>query len=315
MQSAHALLTIAILTQALVAHASLPTKNPPPIMPVSVSAANYAETPAAELFRAVNDQIKINPTAPDSAPQPRNQTYIFAPGDLYSRDISYEEICAKLTATLEQRGFHNAADAKGRIADPNKIDLVLRLTVGTRYWRDPSVRLDHLTWGQGLEPKVWTQISLNGGQATFDRRRGGDDAALSKVGGIQDAQEGSGVPGAGGTSANANGPMSQQGLMSPTAEYESTREFFILVVDAFNYAELQEKGDRTKRVWTTFIAMPRQDKELLSDVLPTLAKVGGPYLGETTRGLQMFNDARARVTPGEIKVIESDVKLPAGDRK
>lgn len=311
MQPSRLLFPLGFAAAALSAFAAEPAKAPPPIMPVSVSAANYAETPPDQLFRAVNDQMKANPEVASSA-TPRNQSYIFAPGDLYSRDISYEEVCRRLVPTLEQRGFHSAADDKGRIAHPDKIDLVLRVTVGTRYWREPSVRLDHLTWGQGLEPKVWTQISLNGGQATFDRRRGGDDEALGKVGGIQDSQEGSGVLG---SSGGKNGPSSQQGNVSPVFEYNSTREFFVLVIDAFSYAELQEKGDRTKRLWTTFIAMPRQDKELLSDVLGTLAKVGGPYLGETTRGLQMFNDARARVTPGELKVIATDVKLPAGERK
>lgn len=275
-------------------------------MPVSVSAANYAETSSADLFRALHEPAQVNPADAPAGKRAREQTFVFAPGDLYSRDMTYEDICRRLTPALAQRGFINAADEKGRVANPDRVDLVLRVTAGTRYWRDPTVRLEQLTWKQGLEPKEWTQITLNGGQVTFDRRRGGDDDALAKTAGIQDAQEGNGTFGG----AGGSGAYNKQGNVNPAFEYNSTREFFLLVVDAFDYAELQRKGDAAKRVWSTFIAMPRQDKELFSDVLPTFAKIGGAYFGETTRGMQMFDDARARVTPGELKVIESDVKLP-----
>ena len=291
---------------AAAAPAAEPAKAAPPVMPVSVSSANYTETPSAELFDAVHDKPKVNPVETGEAPRRRDQSYVFAPGDLFSRDLSYEDICRQLEPALAKRGFHPAADAQGRVADPAKIDLVLRLTVGTRYWRDPTVRLEQLTWKQGLEPKVWSQITLNGGQTTFDRRRGGDDDALSKVGAIQDSQEGSGVLGAGG--GNSKATYANQGNVNTVFEYNSTREFFILVIDAFSYAELLEKGDRAKRQWTTFIAMPRQDKELFSAVLPTLVKVGTPYFGETTRGLQMFDDARATIDIGTPTVVETDVK-------
>jgi hypothetical protein len=37
-------------------------------------------------------------------------------------------------------------------------------------------------------------------------------------------------------------------------------------------------------------------------------KVGTPYFGETTRGLQMFDDARATIDIGTPTVVETDVK-------
>lgn len=265
-------------------------------MPVSVSSANYAETAAAELFSAIeHEKAKVNPAAADAAAPKRDQSYVFAPGDLFARDLSYEEVCARLAPALAKRGFRAAADAHGRVAQPDKVDLVLRVTIGTRYWRDPKVRLDHLTWRQGLEPKIWSQISLNGGPTVFDRRAGGNDHALANAGRIQDAQEGGGA-------------YAGQGVGESTFAYDSTREFFLLVIDAFSYRELLDRGDRAKRQWTTFVAMPRQDKELFSAVLPTLVKVGTPYFGETTRGLQMFDDARATIDLGTPQVVESDVK-------
>jgi hypothetical protein len=77
---------------------------------------------------------------------------------------------------------------------------------------------------------------------------------------------------------------------------------------AFSYGELMKEGANAKRLWTTFLAAPRQPGQKFSDVLNTLLRVGAPYFGETTEGLQMFNDARATVTTGELQVIESDVK-------
>jgi hypothetical protein len=80
-------------------------------------------------------------------------------------------------------------------------------------------------------------------------------------------------------------------------------------VDAFSYAELKEKGDRAKRLWTTFVAAPRQPNQKFSDVLTTMLKVATPYFGESTSGLQMYNDARATVTIREMEILDSSVKL------
>jgi hypothetical protein len=45
-----------------------------------------------------------------------------------------------------------------------------------------------------------------------------------------------------------------------------------------------------------------------------MLRVATPYFGETTRGLQMFTDARATVKLGELQVIDADVK-PAAPHK
>ena len=106
----HHVRNLAALTAASAAE---PAKAAPPVMPVSVSSANYTETPSAELFDAVHDKPKVNPVETGEAPKRRDQSYVFAPGDLFSRDLSYEDICRQLEPALARRGFHAAADAQG----------------------------------------------------------------------------------------------------------------------------------------------------------------------------------------------------------
>ena len=86
--------------------------------------------------------------------------------------------------------------------------------------------------------------------------------------------------------------------------------FHLLVVDAFNNAEVQSEGKRAKRVWSTFIAAPREARSTLADLMPALAKAGSGYFGQTSTGMQVFNDSRAEVQIGESTVVETDVADP-----
>jgi DNA segregation ATPase FtsK/SpoIIIE-like protein len=42
-----------------------------------------------------------------------------------------------------------------------------------------------------------------------------------------------------------------------------------------------------------------------------MLRVAAPYFGDTTSGLQMFNDARAQVTLGELIVLPDEPEAPA----
>lgn len=306
------LLTTALpLTLATLLAAREPDHRP---APVSVSSANYENTPRDEMILSVEGKMQANPGTRTLEPLARPQRFVFIPGDIYESDISYEEICQRLAAALAKKGFINATDAQGRVIDPQNVDLILRVHAGERDWRNPIVRTESLTWKDGLiaRPRGRSLTTL-GGDVFWDNRAGGNDDAL----GAAARNENSPGFGFGSTPASPGG-QAPLNTYSATAsanasavEYEATREFYLIVVDAFRYSELMTKGDRAKRVWTTFLAAPRQRGQVFSDVLNTMLRVGTAYFGETTRGLQMFNDARATVTPGEIKVIESDVKLPA----
>lgn len=288
-----------------------PDRNRP--APVSVSAANYAETPREELLRAEVDKGAVNPTTPRLEKLARPQRYVFLPGELYASDLDFAEICRRLAAALEKKGYLNAVDDQGRVIDPKNVDLILRVHAGEREWRQPTVRTSSLMWRDGLveRPRGRTLTTL-GGDVLWQQRAGGNDDALGAAARNENA------PGFGYGSAPATPPGASplssgsahalSAANSAAAEYDATREFHLLVVDGFSYAELMEKGRRAKRLWTTFIAAPRQRNEKFSDVLATMLRIATPYFGETTSGLQMFNDARAEVHVGDLQVIETDVK-------
>lgn len=310
------LLSLATLLTAgaYAAEQPAPAKPPRKPAPVSVSSVNYANTPQGELYRLQNEKLKANPATPALKTLEAPQRYVFMPGDLYETDITYEEICARLADTLAKKGFINAADQQGRIYEPQKVDLILRVHSGERPWLNPTVRYDQLTWREGLvaRPKGRSLTTL-GGDVSWDSRAGGNDDALGAAAANENA------PGfgfgsapaspAGASPLNLGGAVAQSQSMAATGEYDSTRDYYIVVVDAFKYSDLMEKGDRAKRQWTTFVAAPRQGGQKFSDVLDTMLKVATPYFGENTAGLQMYNDARATVTIREMEVLESGVKI------
>lgn len=277
-------------------------QSPSAPLPVSVSSANYAGTPREELRRLAADAPQVNPAPRAAEPLATPQTYVFAPGELYASDVPYDEVCRQLAIALAQKGYLNAAADHGRIARPDRIDLILRISSGGRRWREPTVRVDNLSWRQGLVERHVTPLSVGGAQVSWEHRSGGNDDALA--GAIQAQNTG--------TSASV-GDASQVGVQF--GGYDSTRDFFLLVVDAFGYQDLLEKQARAQRRWTTFVALPREDHRSLSEVLGTMLRVATPYFGETTRGLQMFTDARASVKLGELEVLDSDVKPPVPEKR
>ena len=295
---------VVVVATSLNLAVAAPSDRPEPVLPVSVSSANYATTPWDQVRRFVADPSQVNPLARNAEPIAQPQHFVFAPGELYESDVPYAELCRQLDTALAKKGYLNAADANGRIAAPDKIDLILRISSGGRRWRNPAVRTENLTWKEGLAHTDRTTRSLIGGQVAFDNRAGGNDYALagamaeqgkigSATGGIMEASQG----------------------VAAASGYESSRDFFLLVIDAFGYRDLLEKKARAQRRWTTFIALPREEHNSFAAVLPTLLRVATPYFGETTRGLQVFTDARATVKLGDFQVIDSDVRSPLPAKK
>ncbi len=286
--------------------ASEPAKAPRYVpAPVSVSSANYAETPREELLVQTNQRNDLNPATRPLAPLATPQRYVFMPGELYESDLSYEEICRRLSEALAKKGFINAVDDEGRVIDPKNVDLILRVHSGERPWREPTVRTEQLTWRDGLIPRVrGRSLTTGGGDVLWESRAGGNDSALGAAAANENAAgfgfgSSPGTP-AGGSPLNSGSALALAQGIAGANEYEATREFYLIVVDAFSHAELMQKGERAKRLWTTFVAAPRQPGQKFSDVLNTMLRVAAPYFGETTRGLQMFNDARAEVIMGEM---------------
>lgn len=286
--------------------------------PVSVSSANYANTPYEELLALVYDKAAVNPQVRSVDKPGQAQRYVFLPGELFEMDLSYGEVCRRVSAALARKGFINAEDDKGRVMDPAKVDLLLRVSAGQRPWRNPTVRTESLTWHDGLvaRPRGRTLATL-GGDVAWEDRSGGDDKILGAAAQNQNAPGFGGFGTGGGRATTTGGGISTSTASSAVQagsaanEYEATRDFYLIVVDAFSYEDVKQKGDRAKRLWTTFIAAPVQPGQKFSEVFNTMLRIATPYFGENTRGLQMFDDARAQVGTGTLKVIENDVSLPA----
>lgn len=308
MKTRHALL----LAMALVSftHAQSPT-DIQGFAPVSVSSANYRDTPSELLLQMVNRKNALNPEARELAPLAAPKYYVFMPGEIFPADLNYEAVCGLLTPALAKKNYLNAADPRGIIREPGKVTLMLRVNFGISLWRLPVVRTEHLEWDEGLVGKVHDSRSLThfGGDKTWDSRAGGNDDSLSAS--AQNDTKSLTVWGGGGGSQNTNPAPPISSNTDALTEYDSTREFNLIVVDAFDYAELKAKGKAAKCLWTTFVAAPVQRGQKFSDALATMLRTAAPFWGETTAGLQVYNDARAQVKIGELV----EVKDPPPEKK
>jgi len=265
---------------ALSAHAGASTRP----NEIIVSAANYAQTPPDvlwKMFREAADLTDVPPPPPGDRPA---RYYQFLPGETLEADLSYLEVCQLLVPALSAKNLRNTHDQA-------KVELILRVTFGGRYWRDPFVRKDDLEWRQGLVPKR-RGASLSAAQA-WDDRAGGDESALYQL--ERDLAQIN--PGAEGMADRLIGGM-------------TTEEYHLIIVDAFEVVALRQKGNKTPRAWTTFIAGPRQKGVTFADVAAKMIAKAAPYFGETLRGKAHFTDREGTVKLDDIKILEDNVTIP-----
>ena len=270
--------------------------------PVSVSSANYRDTPTDTLLQMARKKNALNPAPRALAPLATPKHFVFVPGEIFPADLDYPTVCRILTTALASKNYVNAADPAGIIREPKKVTLVLRVNFGVTLWRNPVVRTEHLSWDEGLVGKIHDSRSLThlGGDVIWGNRTGGNDDAFDAV-----------IKNEGNT--NSIGGAAPAGDSAPTGpvegfagDFDSTREFNLIVVDAFDYAELKSKGKAAQTLWTTFVASPVQRGQKFSKALAAMLRTAAPYWGETTPGLQIINDARAEVRIGEaIEVPDS----------
>ncbi|MCX6955498.1 MAG: hypothetical protein NTV51_25395 [Verrucomicrobia bacterium] len=291
---------------ALAAARAQPAAEIKGFAPVSVSSANYRETPWDKLSAQVHRPNTLNPAPREVAPLAAPRYFVFIPGEIFPADLKYEAVCELLATALAQKNYLNAADSAGRIAEPQKVTLMLRVNYGVSLWRNPVVRTEHITWDEGLVGKVHDARSLThlGGDVAWDSRAGGNDDALDA--GAKNAANTSSFFGSGGGGATGTAVINTTSAAGST--YDSTRDFNLIVVDAFDYAELKSKGKSAKALWTTFVAAPVQHGQKFSQALTAMLRAAAPYWGETTSGLQIFNDARAEVRIGEAVEVKDPQK-------
>ncbi len=257
---------------------------------IIVSAANYAETPPKELSKLFRQADDISDPAPPVAKERPPRFYQFLRGETFEADVAYEEICKLLAPALAQKNLHNTFDQA-------KVELVLRVSYGGRRWRDPLVRLGDLEWRQGLVPKRRRGNSIFlGEQPVWDIRAGGDDAAL------RDNER---------MLAEMDPTNGAEGMADRLIKGMPTEDYFLVVIDAFDVAQLRAKGDAAERAWTTFVAVPQQGSRKFSQVLAGMIAKATPYFGETLAGKARFTDREGRVEIGEARVVEEAVPDPS----
>ncbi len=295
-----------------------PEKGKPRIaeLPISVSSANYAETPVDELVRYANEREVLDPAKPVAGEIKVRRTYIFMPGEIYSAFPPYVELCRRLESALARAGFDNAADGLGRVPTNIKIDLVLRLSYGQREWRVPAVRVRNLEFREGMVTRPGINRIISGGaDAAFDYYAGGNDEA---VGAIANTGTGAFSSGPGNFAQSGSGGVGPEttivapsGDATALTETRNTRDYNLIVVDAFDYQELIEKRRAAKRIWSTFVAAPMlPGVQNFEDVVDRMIRTAQPYFGRTTRGIQFYPDARAEVILGPQQVMEMTPDRP-----
>ncbi len=279
--------------------------------PVTISAANYRTTSRKDLIKAVERaDPAINPDAPASKPLTKPLRYVMIRGEAFTSDVSYAEITALLATAFAKKGYINAVDAQERIYQPETVSLVLRVNYGTLFWRLPTVRTDDLTYGDGMVARArHGSIQAHGGESNWDQRAGGNDGIFAALEANEAAPSLGGV-GGGGDLANGGSSKAPTGpILSTLPNFGSTREYHVIVVDAFDYRELKKDGVLATRLWSTFVAAPRRSNdEKFSKLAATLVRSAMPYFGETARGLQVFPDVGVKVNIGEMIEVKTDAK-------
>ena len=251
---------------------------------IVVSAANYAQTPPdvlAKLFRHPADLPDV-PPPPAGAPPVRY--YQFLPAEGLAADLSFPEVCKLLSPALKAKNLLNTADQA-------KVQYILRVTFGERPWRDPFVREADLEWRQGLVPKK--RGAAFGSTGAWDDRAGGNEAALYQL--ERDLVDLS---------------PSAEGMADRLIGDKPTEDYYLIVVDAFEVAALKQKGNKTPRAWSTFIAVPRQKGVKFSDVAAKMIEKAAPWFGETLPGKARFTDREGTVKLGELQILEGEAPTP-----
>lgn len=258
-------------------------------LPITVSAANYSQVSGEDLYFKVNAPIRAQPTAPAVTEPTGPLFYAFVPGQIYPSDVALPTVYRELAVPLAQRGYFNVVYQMEAGLKPNRVDYLLRINVGDRMWKIPTVRTDKVTWGDDGLSSSWqgayggTQTKwLVGPDANWDPRAGMSPLELMYIEGMQDLRYKTDL-------------VEDQG---------STRESALIMVEAYRYADVMLKRKNAPCVWATFIAVKLHPGQDLSAALRTMAHKAMPYFGQTTEGVQLFT-----VPPGEV-LLGEPVEVP-----
>jgi len=275
-------------------------------LPVSVSAANYSQLTDEELYNALNAPIAIPTVAPPVLKPSAMHHYLVVPGEVYPNDVPMDIVYREVELVLEKRGYFNAEYERRAGLAPAATDYIMRIHYGKRPWLTPTVRADRITWGNdGLVSNRYRMGLLS--DPLRDEREGmtSDDMVGTRR---MLAALGGGF----GMGKKSNGPAAlayqqlNQGIAGAMAEKLSDAralDFYLIVVEAFRFDDVERMNRKAHCVWTVFIAVPADQGKKFSDVLRGMLQAAIPYFGETTHGIQIQEVPPGKVTLGEPKAV------------
>lgn len=271
-------------------------------LPVTVSAANYSELTREELYRRVNAPDAVHPVPPAVAKPQRPLFYGFVPGEVYDSDTPIQTVFQELAVPLAQRGYFNVVyEVKAGLL-PSRVDYLLRVHCGVRPWKVPKVRTDKVTWGDDGLVSNWrsgSSIWRIGEDASIDPRQGQNMADIIKLATM--LQEKAAPALRPGNSYNVN-DMSDHG---------ATRDYCLVVVEAFKFEDVAKLRKSAPCVWSTFIAVPLHTGQEFSGALRAMVRTAAPYFGNTADGIQTFDVPQGKVLLGEPVEVPAHPSAPA----
>jgi hypothetical protein len=280
----------ALLLPLLAAGCASTAGAPGEPLPVTVSAANYSQLSTEELYARVHGAGSDHPEPPAISHPDRPIFYAFVRGETFPSDTSLATVYRELATPLAERGYFNVLYEYQAGYKPNRIDYLLRVHCGVRRWRSPIVRTDKVTWGNyGLlsdRPKP-SSAYLYGDSANIDSRAGPDANQAINIATYLQSQ------GSFGTAAENQYSVENQ------SDHGETRDYCIVVVEAFRFSDVVKMKIDAPCVWATFVAVPLRAGQEFSGMLRTMARTATPYFGATTDGIQRYDVAPGRVLMGE----------------
>jgi hypothetical protein len=257
---------------------------------VSVSAADYTQLSAEDLYARVNGPPSSNPSPPSVAHPDRPLFYAFVRGETFPSDATTDTVFRELAVPLARRGYFNILYEVEAGYRPNRIDYLLRINSGVRRWKTPVVRTDKVTWSDyGLVSERHNPRSayLTGDAANADARAGSDaNTALNMATFFQNQiMFGTQDPG--------------QFSTANLADSADSRDYGLIVIEAFRFQDVVAQRNDAPCAWSVFVAVPLGPGQRFSGVLRALARAATPYFGSTTSGVQLFDVPAGKVLMGE----------------
>jgi len=94
-----------------------------------------------------------------------------------------------------------------------------------------------------------------------------------------------------------------QASVENLSTHGATRDYCLVVVQAFKFEDVRTMKSKAPCIWSTFIAVPLHAGQEFSGMLHTMVKTATPYYGTTTDGIQEYDVPQGKVQVGEPVIV------------